>query len=140
MSVPTINPLPNPPARAEAPVDFTSKMDAFVAALPNFAAEANALAEYVGDKAPSGLLSWAYTQAFRVVLAVRDENSAIISADIIWPDGVTGTFTTDVASTAFPGAIDAWHANYGESIVKQPQIVRDLNGAVVSQPAIEITP
>ena len=49
MSVPTINPLPNPPARAEAPVDFTSKMDAFVAALPSFANDANSLAAFVEE-------------------------------------------------------------------------------------------
>lgn len=52
------------------------------------------------------LSTWAYSQTFRLVSATRDSNEAIVTADIVWPDGVTGTFTTDLASTAFPGAID----------------------------------
>lgn len=56
------------------------------------------------------LLQWAYSSAFQLVSATRDANEAIVTASIVWPDGATGTFTTDAASTAFPGAIDAWHA------------------------------
>ncbi|WLG43235.1 hypothetical protein [Pseudomonas sp. FP1740] len=144
MSAPTIAPLPAPPARAEAPADFTSKMDAFVAALPDFAAEANAVAGFVEENAARStytLISWAYTQAFQAVTATRDANGAIVTASIVWPDGIAGVFTTDVASTAFPGAIDAWHATYASTPAKtitQPTVTRDASGAVIAQPAITI--
>jgi hypothetical protein len=87
------------------------------------------------------LQTWAYTQTFQLVSATRDANSAIISASIVWPDGVTGVFTTDIASVAFPGAIDAWHATYAGTpakLITQPSVTRDVNGAVTAQPAITI--
>ncbi|REG57774.1 hypothetical protein B0G80_0408 [Paraburkholderia sp. BL6669N2] len=92
--------------------------------------------------AQSALLQWAYTSAFQLVSATRDANEAIVTASIVWPDGATGTFTTDVASSAFPGAIDAWHATHVLARVTktatQPAITRDANGAVTAQPAITI--
>lgn len=91
----------------------------------------------------SSLLQWAYGNIFQLVSATRDSNEAIVTASIIWPDGSTGTFTTDVASTAFPGAIDAWHATYVNNgvtkTITQPVVTRDANGAVTAQPAITIT-
>lgn len=88
------------------------------------------------------LRQWAYTSAFQVPSATRDANGAIVTASIVWPDGATGTFTTDTASTAFPGAIDAWHATYVNGAitktVTQPAVTRDANGAVIAQPAITI--
>lgn len=89
------------------------------------------------------ILAWAYTNAFQLVSATRDANGAITTASIVWPDGATGTFTTDVLSTAFPGAIDAWHATYVlgnvTQTVTQPAVTRDANGAVTVQPAITIS-
>lgn len=89
------------------------------------------------------LTDWAYTQSFRLVSATRDSNGAITTASIIWPDGATGTFTTDTASTAFPGAIDAWHATHvlggATKTITQPAVTRDSNGAVTAQPAITIS-
>lgn len=88
------------------------------------------------------LLQWAYASAFQLVSATRDANEAIVSASIVWPDSSTGTFTTDVANTAFPGAIDAWHATYINNgvtkTITQPPVTRDANGAVTAQPAITI--
>ncbi|NOV28004.1 hypothetical protein E5S69_31455 [Cupriavidus necator] len=88
------------------------------------------------------LLSWAQVQNFQLVSATRDANGAITTASIKWPDGTSGVFTTDVASTAFPGAIDAWHATYAGTPAKtvtQPAVTRDSNGAVTVQPAITIS-
>lgn len=96
----------------------------------------------VNTIAQSSLLQWAYTSAFQLVSATRDANEAIVTASIVWPDGATGAFTTDIASTAFPGAIDAWHATHILSgitkTVTQPAVTRDANGAVTAQPAITI--
>ncbi|MFM0226172.1 hypothetical protein [Paraburkholderia dipogonis] len=89
------------------------------------------------------LLQWAYASAFRLVSATRDANAAIVTASIVWPDGATGTFTTDTASTAFPGAIDAWHATYINGVIShtvtQTAVTRDATGAVTAQPAITIS-
>lgn len=88
------------------------------------------------------LSAWAYAQTFQLVSATRDANGAITTASIVWPDGTAGAFTTDVASTAFPGAIDAWHATYAGTptrTVTQPTVTRDANGAVTVQPAITIS-
>jgi len=109
----------------------------------NAATSATAAAASASSFGPYGLMSWALTQAFQVVSMAtpRDANGAITSANIKWPDGVTGVFTTDVASTTFPGAIDAWHATYAGSPVKlitQTAVTRDANGAVIAQPAITI--
>ena len=83
------------------------------------------------------LTAWSLTQAFTLASATRDANEAIISASIIWPDGTAGVFTTDTASTTFPGAIDAWHATYAGPPLKtvtQLAVTRDAAGAVISQP------
>lgn len=94
------------------------------------------------DPQSYSLISWAYATAFRLVNAVRDANSAIVTANIVWPDGSSGIFTTTTASVEFPGAIDAWSATYlgpsGAKVVTQPLVTRDANGAVSAQPAITI--
>lgn len=87
------------------------------------------------------LETWANAQTFQLVSATRDANSAIVTAAIVWPDGTAGVFTTDVASTEFPGAIDAWHATYAGTpakLITQPAVTRDENGAVTAQPTITI--
>lgn len=88
------------------------------------------------------LETWANSQTFQLVSATRDANSAIVTASIVWPDGILGIFTTDTASIDFPGAIDAWHATYAGSpakLITQPLVTRDVNGAVTAQPAIIIS-
>lgn len=89
------------------------------------------------------LLAWAYGQAFRLVSATRDTNEAITTASVVWPDGATGTFTTDTASTSFPGAIDAYHVTYvptsgATKTVTQTAVTRDAGGAVIAQPAVTV--
>lgn len=104
---------------------------------------ASAVSAALAALLPQNILQWAYSSAFQLVSATRDPNEAIETASIVWPDGATGKFTTDVASTAFPGAIDAWHATYINGSVThtitQPTVTRDANGAVTAQPAITIT-
>jgi hypothetical protein len=90
------------------------------------------------------LLAWAYAQAFRLVSATRDANEAITTASVVWPDGSTGTFTTDTASTAFPGAIDAYHVTYipasgPTKTIAQTAVTRDGAGAVTAQPGLVVS-
>lgn len=90
----------------------------------------------------TALLDWGYSQSYRLVSATRDANEAITTASVVWPDGATGTFTTDTASTAFPGAIDAYHVTHVlagvTKTVTQSAVTRDAGGAVTAQPALTV--
>jgi hypothetical protein len=74
---------------------------------------------------------------------IRDANEAATSAPVVWPDGTAGTYTADTVSTAFPGAVDAYHITYGSPTVlktyTQPLITRDATGAAITVPAIVVT-
>lgn len=60
------------------------------------------------------LKQWARNPDLLITGAItRDANGAATSAPVTWPDGVTGTYTADTLSTAFPGAVDAYHITYG---------------------------
>ena len=51
MAAPQITPLPAPPVRSDAPADFSSKADAFAAALPPMVTQENELAEWMNSTA-----------------------------------------------------------------------------------------
>jgi len=73
----------------------------------------------------------------------RDSNQAVTSAAVKWPDGTAGTFTADALSTAFPGAVDAYHITYGSPTVlktyTQPAITRNAAGAATNVPQIVVS-
>jgi type II secretory pathway component HofQ len=85
------------------------------------------------------LLGWVLSQAFILTSASRDANGTITTGAIVWPDGGTGVITTDTASVAFVGAVDAYHATYsgpgGTMTITQPAVTRDANGGVTVQPS-----
>lgn len=85
---------------------------------------------------------WAYAEAFAVISATRNVNNVIITANLVWPDGATGVFTTVTINTAF-NTIDAWTATYVRSglslLITQPLVTRNAEGAVTVQPVITIT-
>lgn len=72
----------------------------------------------------------------------RDANGAATSAPVVWDDGTPGTYTADTVSTAFPGAVDAYHITYGSPPTKtftQPAVTRDATGAATNVPAIVVS-
>lgn len=88
------------------------------------------------------VLGWAIAQSYVVTSVTRDNNEAIVTANVQWPDGTVGIFTTDTASTSFPGAIDAYHVTYGSPVIHtytQPAVTRDTGGAVTAQPTIAVS-
>lgn len=90
------------------------------------------------------LIAWTLSASFALTSATRDVNEAITTASIAWPDGATGTFTTDTASTLFPGAIDAYHVTYVPAVgtaftITQSPVTRDAAGGVTAQPQLTIT-
>lgn len=92
---------------------------------------------------PNTVLGWALAGSYAITSATRDSNGAITTASVEWPDGTPGTFTTDTASTTFPGAIDAYHVTYGSPAVHtytQPAVTRDASsGAVTAQPMMTVS-
>ena len=101
--------------------------------LPTDTAVANAIAQ---------LSTWARNPDLLIAGAVtRDANGAATSAPVLWPNGQPGTYTADTVSTAFPGAVDAYHITYGSPVTKtftQPLITRDASGAATNVPAITV--
>lgn len=95
----------------------------------------------VGASSNIQILNWAYVQSFAIISATRNANNVITTASIVWPNGATGTFTTDTINTAF-NAIDAWHATHildaVTKTVTQTAVTRNSNGAVTAQPAITL--
>ncbi len=115
-----------------------------VVGLTAFGAMASSAASViVSANLQSTILGWAYAQSYALISGTRDSNEALTTGTVQWPDGSTGTFTTDTASTAFPGAIDAYHITYIPSVgptrtITQPLLTRDAAGAVTAQPALTI--
>jgi len=104
-------------------------------------AQATIAVETVGASSNSQILGWAYVQSFSVISATRNANNVITTASIVWPNGATGTFTTDTINTTF-NAIDAWHATHILGVVTktvtQTAVTRNASGAVTAQPAITL--
>jgi hypothetical protein len=105
----------------------------------------------LGGGAPNAALNAAYVDYVRLArnpdmlitgAVTRDANGAATSAPVTWPDGRPGTYTADTLSTAFPGAVDAYHITYGSPVIKtytQPAITRDTTtGAATNVPAITV--
>lgn len=71
----------------------------------------------------------------------RNTDGAITTANVVWPNGMPGVYTSTVLSTAFPGAIDAYTITYGipaQYTFTQPTITRDTAGRPTNIPAIEV--
>jgi hypothetical protein len=119
-------------AQGVASLDGSGKLPE--AQLPDRLAEASLNYSFVGiaqaAKNPDLLIVGAIT---------RDSNQAVTSAAVMWPDGTPGTFTADTLSTAFPGAVDAYHITYGNPVSRtftQPAITRNTAGAATTVPRI----
>lgn len=71
---------------------------------------------------------------------VRDDDGAVLSATLSWPDGTPGTYLALVVSVNFPGAVDSFAVTYGEPVqhtYTQPAVTRDPGtGDVTEIPAI----
>lgn len=105
MPAPTITPLPTPPSRSTDPTNFAIEADAFVAALPDFATEANAQASYL-DGLATAVDGDATAAAASAAAALTSENNAeaaaaaaAASADVVlWVSGTTYAIGNNVFS------------------------------------------
>lgn len=95
---------------------------------------------YRSGSASTQLVAWALQGAFRVVSSSRNTDGILTSANVEWPDGTQGVFTTTTINAS--GAIDAWQVTYLGATTKtvtQPAVTRDATGAVSVQPALVIS-
>lgn len=93
----------------------------------------------------ASIVGWTNAASFTLLTAVRDANEAIVTGTVRWPDGSSGVFTTDTASSACPGAIDAYHITYvplagSSETIAQAAVTRDPACAVVAQPVPILSP
>jgi hypothetical protein len=65
-------------------------------------------------------------------------SGAPTGAAVVWPDGVTGTYT-GTPSVTFPGSIDAYTITHGTTTYTQPAVTRDASGNITDQPAITVS-
>ena len=71
-------------------------------------------------------------------VVTRDAGGAATAAAILWPDGITGTYT-GTASATFAGAVDSYTLTHGTTTYIQPAVTRDAAGNITNQPAITVT-
>lgn len=107
MGTPTITPLPTPPLRSDAPRDFSLKADAFVAAIPGFASEANEVAGFVSQRAADANNSAVAAAASEAgIEEARDEVQ--LNAELVSTNTVTVVLRADeVAANTVQVASDA---------------------------------
>lgn len=98
MPAPTITPLPTPPSRSTDPTNFAIEADAFVAALPEFANDANAQATYL-DNLAATVDADAASAAADADIASAAATSALAAADVgLWVSGTTYAIGDNVIS------------------------------------------
>jgi len=98
MPAPTITPLPTPPSRSTDPTNFAIEADAFVAALPEFATDANAQATYL-DNLAATVDADAASAAADADIASAAATSALAAADVgLWVSVTTYAIGDNVIS------------------------------------------
>jgi hypothetical protein len=93
MPAPTITSLPPTPSRNDSPDDFSSKADAFIAALPTFVTEANAQADFNNTAAGNAATS-------EVNAATSAGNAATSETNAATSAGNAATSETNAATSA----------------------------------------
>jgi hypothetical protein len=88
---------------------------------------------------PSYVTLAAEPTALMVGAIKRSRSGAVISAAVIWPDGIRGVFVADEIDER-TGAVNAYHVTYGATRrYVQPRVTRDSAGSVVHRPGIQVT-
>jgi len=112
--------------------------------LPSRLSATSLNATYATPTGVAQLKVWARNpdQLFDGVIS-QDANGAPISAAVIWPDGVSGTYTADTVSPSFLPAVDVYHVTRVVGGVTttytQPLVTRDGAGRIVNLPAIVVS-
>lgn len=122
MPAPTITPLPTPPSRSTDPINFAIEADAFVAALPEFATDANAQATYL-DGLATAVDADAAAASADADTASAAADAALAAADVgLWVSGTTYAIGNNVIS---PASFQTYR--------------RKTNGAGTTDPSLDAT-
>lgn len=91
-------------------------------------------------QAEAAYLALAAEPAALMVGAIeRNRSGAVVSAVVIWPDGIRGVFVADEIDER-SGAVNAYHVTYGATRrYVQPRVTRDSAGRVVNRPRLQVT-
>ena len=135
--MPDISPTLPPDTRTTGSPDPAADMDTVVDALTIIVTAVNTRLEI-------GSNTWLKENINNVTYPsiTRDANGAATAGTVVWPDGTAGVYTADTLSTAFPGAVDAYHITYVGGTTKtvtQPAVTRNSVGAVTAQPNLTVT-
>ena len=68
----------------------------------------------------------------------RNSSNVVTSAAVVWPDGVSGTYTS-LTFDATTGAVNSYQITKGSATYTQPTLTRNSAGAVTNRPAIVVT-
>lgn len=68
----------------------------------------------------------------------RDSSNVVTSAAVVWPDGVSGTYTS-LSFDSATGAVNSYQITKGSATYTQPTLTRNSAGAVTNRPAIVVT-
>ena len=71
----------------------------------------------------------------------RDSNGVATSAQVVWPDGVTGVYSA-TPSVQWPGATNSYtitRAGTPTITFTQPVVTRNSDGVVTTRPAITVS-
>lgn len=126
----TIAPLPTPPSSAD-PINFNANADAFLGALPQFAADANALAAEVGTNAAAaaGSAADAATQATaaatQATAAAGSANTAALTANFKGAWSSLAGALAKPASVLHQGAYWLLLTNLADVTTSQPGVSAD---------------
>jgi hypothetical protein len=92
------------------------------------------------EPVPTRLMEWAMGEDYTLSNIEYSSGGAIETADVLWPDGSAGVFTTTDTDDNDPSLIDAYtitHTDSGKTVT-QAAVTRDDEGRVVTQPALTI--
>ena len=81
------------------------------------------------------------SKAYQITAAVVDGDGVIVSGTVLWPDGVTGVYTTVTKNVPFL-KVDAYTVTYAGTPAKtvtQPLVTRDGNGEITIKPALIVS-
>jgi len=95
-----------------------------------------------GGQGPAGVTansSLALQPELLIVGAItRNSSNVVTSAAVVWPDGVSGTYTSLTFDSA-TGAVNSYQITKGAATYTQPTLTRNSAGAVTNRPAIVVT-
>lgn len=122
MPAPHITPLPNPPSRSQSPDTFSADADAFLGALPDFEADANAQADYLDDLADQVTIDAANADA-DAASALSSKNAALASQNA----AALSETNAAASATAAAASFDSFDDRYLGPKASNPSVDNDGN-------------